>query len=205
MDAYSEYREINIVHFNKKIKQYKRGAKAVSYGSEGSQKIRFEVLSEIGNLNGKTILDVGCGLGDFYGFLKNKGIEPKKYVGIDINPLMISKAKKNYPDAKFFVGDLLKIIPEGRFDYVFQSGIFNLVFQKWQKITYKILTQMYNLSKIGVGSNFLSTLTPFKKDKNSYYADPNKIINFIYTHLSKNFVLRHNYKPNDFTVYIYKK
>jgi ubiquinone/menaquinone biosynthesis C-methylase UbiE len=206
MDEFNKDKKIILNHFDETILKYKRGPKAVSWGSKNSQLIRFKILSKIGNLNGKTILDVGRGMGDFYGFLiNNKKLRLKRYLGIDVNPQMISLAKRKYPKAKFEVRDLLKnsLLKES-FDYVLESGIFNLKIPNWEKFTHKVLTQMYKISKIAMGVNFLSALTSFKKNRNSYYADPFEILNFIYNNLSSKFILRHDYKPNDFTIYTYK-
>ena len=206
MAKFDKNKKIIISHFDNTIKEYKKGVKVVGWGSKKSQEIRFKILSEIGNLNGKTVLDVGCGLGDFYRFLKNdKKITLRKYVGIDINPLMISIAKKKYPGVEFRVVDLLKNNFRGFFDYILASGLFGLKISRWEAFSYKVLIKMYKISKIGIGANFLSAFTPFKKDRKSYYANPFQISNFIRKNLSDKFALRHDYKSNDFTVYIYKK
>lgn len=198
---------IIIQHFNKTIKKYKHGPKAVSWGSKQSQKIRFEILSEVGELKNRSVLDLGCGFGDFYGYLtKKRKIRLKKYLGIDIHPEMIKRAREKYPEAKFEVRDLLFKAPSKQsFDYVVESGIFNLKIPNWHKFTYKTLAKMYKISKIGVGANFLNIFSPFEKDRNSYYADPCKILKFVCTYLTHKIILRQNYKPNDFTIFFYKK
>lgn len=63
---------------------------------KGRQPLRYEVLSEIGDLNNCSILDVGCGFGDIYAFLIKKGLNIK-YTGYDINPNFIIIAKKGTP------------------------------------------------------------------------------------------------------------
>ena len=205
-EKFDKNKRFIINYYNKTINKYKKGTKVVGWGSKKSQQIRFQILSEIGNLNGKSVLDVGCGLGDLYRFLeKNKKIRLKKYVGIDINPLMIAEAMKRYPGIEFRVVDLLKNNFKESFDYVLASGLFGIKIPNWEKVSYKLLGKLYKISKIGVGVNFLSTLTPFKKDKMSYRTDPAEILNFIYNDINQKFVLRHDYKPNDFTIYIYKK
>jgi SAM-dependent methyltransferase len=50
------------------------------------------------------ILDVGCGTGHHVASLGAKGLD---VIGIDISPSMIKKAKENFPDYKFEVGDAL--------------------------------------------------------------------------------------------------
>lgn len=49
--------------------------------SKEYQLLRFRILIEIDDLNGKTILDVGCGFGEFYYFLNNNDVKLKDYVG----------------------------------------------------------------------------------------------------------------------------
>ena len=48
------------------------------------------------------ILDIGCGTGHHVASLGSKGLD---VIGIDISPSMIKKAKENFPDYKFEVGD----------------------------------------------------------------------------------------------------
>lgn len=50
------------------------------------------------------ILDVGSGTGHHVALLGSKGLD---VLGIDISPSMIEKAKENFPDYKFEVGDAL--------------------------------------------------------------------------------------------------
>jgi len=50
------------------------------------------------------ILDVGCGTGHHVASLGSKGLD---VIGIDISQSMIKKAKENFPDYKFNVGDAL--------------------------------------------------------------------------------------------------
>jgi len=66
---------------------------------------------EIGEIVNKTtpttesiILDVGCGTGHHVGKLGDKNLD---ILGIDISPSMISKAKENYPNNKFQIGNVL--------------------------------------------------------------------------------------------------
>jgi SAM-dependent methyltransferase len=67
----------------------------------------YEIGSIINNSNPDStsvIVDVGCGTGHHVSKLSKKDF---KVLGIDISPSMISKAKSNYPDNNFQVGDAL--------------------------------------------------------------------------------------------------
>jgi SAM-dependent methyltransferase len=50
------------------------------------------------------VLDIGCGTGHHVASLGAKGLD---VIGVDISPSMIKKAKENFPDYKFNVGDAL--------------------------------------------------------------------------------------------------
>lgn len=53
-----------------------------------------------------SVLDVGCGYGYLYGFLKNQYIlGSATYLGIDPNELAIEEAKKRFPNGEFQLGD----------------------------------------------------------------------------------------------------
>jgi len=79
------------------------------------------MLELIGNVEGKTILDAGCGLGHYSILLAKKGA---KVTGIDISDKMIHIAEKNAEEAsvncRFFVGDLQDLS-------MFRSNLFDLV------------------------------------------------------------------------------
>lgn len=72
---------------------------------------------------GDKILDVGCGNGRFYPFVKD--IKNISYVGIDNNEALIKHAQKIYPSTKFLVGDLLHIPYDEQADILFSIASFH--------------------------------------------------------------------------------
>ncbi len=207
MDNFSEDSIILNSFFVRALQDHESGPKALGWGSETSQKIRFRILCEIGNLNGKNILDFGCGFGDLYGFFTENGKKNLgRYVGVDMNPFAIEKARQKYQGVEFRVGDYLalKEFPEGSFDYVVASGVFNIEIPHWQQYTYASLLEMYRVCKNAVGINFLNAQTILPKSEGSHYTDPCELLKFANSNLNFRSVLRQDYWPNDFTMYIYK-
>jgi len=51
----------------------------------------------------QTLLDLGCGIGDFSEMATKKGYD---YTGVDISPDMLQQAQANYPTARFLQGDV---------------------------------------------------------------------------------------------------
>ena len=184
------------------VKKYNNDIKSVAWGSRESQQKRFEMLSQIANLEGRSLLDVGCGLGDFYGWLRSK-YSNVRYTGIDITPSMIDIALNNYPEIKFKVQNILKLKKiKPNYDYVFASGIFNRRITRHKYFVMETVEKMFALCRQGMAFNIMSTKADFM-EKNEYYADPSKMLNFCLS-LSRKAALRHDYMPHDFTVYLYK-
>ena len=90
--------------FNRIAPQYDFLNRFLSAGIDISW--RKKALSYLKKDNPQTILDVATGTADV-AMLAAKILQPKKIIGIDISESMIKKAKENFPDYKFKVGDAL--------------------------------------------------------------------------------------------------
>lgn len=201
--AHNKYRE----YFRDRFSKYGENAKSL-WGSKESQFSRFEILSQISELKDKSLLDVGCGFGDFYDFLVNyKKVPISKYIGIDLSPEIIEVAKKNHPEITFLCIDILNLSSNKDLlvDYSVASGIFFLPVPNWEDYVVEVCRKMFEFSKIGIGINFLSIFSPNRGiNKESFYADPSKVFQIIIKELSHKVTLRHDYRENDFTIYVYK-
>lgn len=100
-------------------------AKGVGWFSEASQKARFYELEAATQWHGKTVCDVGCGLGDMYDVIKRRSPETQ-YVGIDSYEPYVLQAKRAYPSGDFRYQDLLTWEAPFLFDVVVASGVFNI-------------------------------------------------------------------------------
>ena len=196
--------EVALAHFNKTFREHGPTVRALSWGSEVSQRKRFKALREIGDLKGLSILDVGCGFGDFFGFLKQERAGIGSYLGLDISDNMLRVATARYPEAHFQKKDILLEDPEKRFHYVFASGLFSLDSNTWTEFMQRMLLKMFALALKGVAVNFLSGYTTGKKSAVSEYPYPSEITDFVADHLTNRFVVRHDYLPNDFAIYLYR-
>lgn len=190
-------------YFGELVEKYGNDVRSLDWGSVGSQTLRFSVLAGVGPLEGASVLDVGCGLGDFYGWLTENHIAVD-YTGFDITPGMIDRARQRFPSARFEVAGVLDVsLPEASFDYVFCSGIFN--FRELQPFDFlrEVTTKMFRLSRKAIAFNSLSGWTE-RRDGTEFHADPLETVAFCRS-LSPSLTLRHDYHPRDFTVYVYKK
>lgn len=170
--------------------------KSLGWGTEESQQKRFKILKEIpGYSELDSVLDVGCGHGDFCKILG------ENYKGIDIRNSVIEISKKKYPNRTFDCQSIEEV--NEKYDWIFASGIFGFNRLDWENNVEKTLTKMTEKCIKGVSVNFLSDLSTGKKDPEMYYCQPAKAIDLI-KKITNKFCLRHDYRPNDFTVYILK-
>ncbi len=167
----------------------------------GTQQVRFKQLASIGDLDGCSVLDVGCGFGDLYGYLLAKGIDVE-YTGIDLNPAFITIARKVYPGGRFIIGDFEEERFRGRFDWAFESGIFNLKIKNTTEFVRNALKKMFALSRRGLAADFLSSRTLIM-DGSMYYQDPEEMRYFCHS-LSDRVVLKSGYRFGEFCVYVYR-
>lgn len=186
-----------VERYNERLRRYGFDPRTLGW-FKGRQRLRFHVLSEIGDLNGSSVLDVGCGFGDLYGFLTGRGLKTE-YTGIDINPKFIEIAEKTYREAHFEVKDVMAM--EKSFDWVLASGLFEFKVSE-EGYVQKVLKKMFEISNKGVAANFMSSYVDFKQE-DAYYADPEEIFSFCKT-LTRRITLRHDYMPFEFSIYIYK-
>lgn len=190
------------LHFQERYKEFGENIKTL-WGGVESQRQRFDVLLTIGNMSGKSILDVGCGFGDLYDEIRRRKYKSFKYTGLDINQAIIEVAKNRYPNISFQYRDILKDNKIARYDYAVASGIFFLPDERWESYMIQMVNRMFSISKIGVGVNFLSSFST-KKDGFSYYAHPSFILSMIMKNITSKTVLKHDYRLNDFTIFLYK-
>lgn len=108
------------------INNYGTSACGVAWDSEHSQKWRFwAIFSALGNVKNDSIVDAGCGFGDFYLYLKEKNSLPKMYTGLDLCSPMVAEAKLR-TGCKIFQCDILRQnLPMA--DWYVASGSMNLL------------------------------------------------------------------------------
>jgi 2-polyprenyl-3-methyl-5-hydroxy-6-metoxy-1,4-benzoquinol methylase len=192
--------------YNTRLQEGLSDYKVVGWGSKESQYLRFKILTEINELTGMSVLDVGCGLGELYNFFKKNEIKIESYKGIDISEDCIIEARKRLSatnQASFDFRNIEKIDGENLYDYIFLSGSLNLKMEDNLSFAKKVIQRMYSLCRKGVACNFLSTYVDFSLEKDYHYS-PEEVFSFS-KELSNRVVLRHDYPLYEFTIYIYKE
>lgn len=188
------------IYYNDLINKYGNDPRSCDYGRPESQSKKFAIISELITAEHKTVLDVGCGLGDFAEYLQLNASHIN-YTGIDLSKEFIKRSQARFPDLEFKKMDLLTENP-GNFDFVTANGIFYLLGNDALKIMRQIITRMFELSTKSVAFNSLSSWCE-DQEVDEFYADPIETLKFCRT-LTPWVSLRHDYHSRDFTIYMHK-
>jgi len=184
------------------VQTYGHDARACDYGRQESQTAKFRVLGDIVGLDRKTVLDVGCGFADFYGYLSMR-YPTVRYSGIDISENMVQEAHRSWPDLDVRVCNIMDLPGEQIADVVTANGIFYLLGEQAPSLMRAMVKRMFGLCKQALAFNSLSSWAT-DQEPSEFYADPLETIRWC-RELSPYLALRHDYHSRDFTIYIYKE
>lgn len=173
-------------------------ARRVGWPARWVQQLAFEMLAGIADLRRAEVLDVGCGLGDFYGYLAARGFAGV-YRGVDLSPAFVAEARARYPGASFAVVDVLAegVAPA---DYVIASGLFDVRTPGSPAMLRAVLARLFDLARCGLAWNlFLDPPTP-----DQYSEPPGALIDFCAA-LTPHVAFRTDYNLNHATFYLYRR
>lgn len=189
-------------YHRQRIKQYgPGGAEALGWARPEGQQVRFQVLTQIGDLAHRSVLDAGCGHADLYPYLRQRyaGVQ---YHGIEQMPELLAVARARYrhaADITLSSGDFLRT-PLPAADYVLASGALNYR-SRDPRFIYQAIEKLYGSCRIGLGFNLLSWEPPNGGPLAAY--EPAKVLAFC-RQLAPRAELLEGYWEGDFTVFVYR-
>ncbi len=185
--------------YDRHLKDYGDSPHALRWTPEGQLR-RYETLLQIGgNLSGKSVLDFGCGKGDFHGFIEENGMRAD-YCGIDINENLIQLARKKYPFAEFISADIEDSPISRTFDVVFDCGVFNLRIAGIEQSMKESLKMLFGMCREALHVCLLTHYVP-RRSVELFYVKPEEILGFALAELSRTVTLRHEEEDVYLSVY----
>ncbi len=198
-----EYKRATIAWYKKRLGEHGQSVDILAAGTEHRRHIRFGVMTDVGITSGCSVLDVGCGLADYYAYLRDRGYEIS-YTGIDVVPELINQARLKYPGLDLQVRDLLtEPLKPKTYDYVVSTHVFTLRFGKESNIPLveKIMKCIYSIARKGVAIDFITKYVDFQEPHLEYHS-PEDMFRYA-KGLTKCVVLRHDYPLYEFCLYLY--
>jgi cyclopropane fatty-acyl-phospholipid synthase-like methyltransferase len=195
--------QANIIKFhNDRSLNFYNDYQKLGWKSTTSQQLRFEVLASAFNLNGASVLDVGCGYADFKTFLDKK-YSKVSYTGIDLNPAFVHEAARRFASdtwASFIMGDFYSVDLTS-VDYIFSCGALNYR-NPDPDYHFNMIKKMWNTANNGIAFTSLDEET-FPKHSLLVGHNKDQIMDFC-KKLSYQSTLISGYCPDDFAIIISK-
>ena len=112
-------------HYAELVEKHGAAPEAAQWSDSRTQRLRLQVLSEVGDLRAAKVLDFGCGTGALLAYLTEERGFTGEYVGYDLALPAVELARRLQPTGRFERRDVLSEgVPES-FDFILASGVFN--------------------------------------------------------------------------------
>jgi SAM-dependent methyltransferase len=175
---------------------------SMNSGTREKQRLRHQVHAEAVR-PGQSVLDVGCGLGDFCRFLQERGFSGQ-YTGTDIVPEYIEHCRQNFPDGTFVLADALSGGFPGEFDTIVASQVFNARYPTADNraVVQSFLADAFAHARHAVSIDLLTSYVDYHEDYLYNYA-PEEMFTFA-KGLTRLVSLRHDYLPFEFALQLFR-
>lgn len=202
-----------IEYYRTKLNEHGPGARGMDWKDGDTQLLRFEVISRY--IDWKTrpsVLDVGCGSGEFLGFCQERGFDVD-YLGIDICPEMVAACQERFGKESARLGSVTSngdsdlTEASTRFDYVIASGTFNAKLDetddRWREYFHANVVAMYEKCTVAMIVNMMTCFVDYTYDR-LYYPTPQEMTALAVERMSRDFVLNHSYPLYEMTLAVFR-
>ncbi len=170
--------------------------------------IMLDVIREPASPNHPVrLLDLGCGCGHLYEYLRGNSIDGIQYTGIDLSERFISQCRKKHPHADFRHADILQNPAQlEQFDYAVINGVFtsrcSMSFEQMWAFVQSMLKTVFDHTTSGIAFNAMSKHVDWERD-DLFHLPLDTLAAFLHSSLSRHFFIRHDYGLYEFTAYVY--
>ena len=157
-----------------------------------------------------SLLDFGCGLGHLLDHIQKHAADSEiRYTGLDLSAKYLAAARLRHPGAEFIQMDVLEsdaALPD--YDYAVLNGLFNYrggidyetMLQYWRDL----MEAVYRHCRVGLAFNVMSKIVDWERD-DLFHLPFDTMAEFVGRHLSRHFVIRHDYRAYEYTTYVYRQ
>lgn len=181
-----------------RLHRYGADPRALGWDTRQNQWARFAAVTQLVDLHGRSVLDIGCGFGDLHAFLEERAVGPAAYHGIDINPALLDvAAAARGPNATFERRNLLLDPYEAPVaDVAVMLGLLNFRLAEVGNYEFAeaLLRAALAASREGLVVDFLSAERDpsYPEEPFVFYYEPDRILRLALS-LTPRVILKHDY------------
>lgn len=187
-----------VERYSTRLAMFGDDPRTLGWDKRESQHARFSVAIDAFDFQGRSVLDVGCGLADFRDFLDERGIAPASYTGCDINADLLERCRVRRPGDTFHQANLLvDDVPGAPYDVVTLFGVVNFRFKEFSNEDFArgMIRRAFEHCGEAVVIDMLTATNDanYPKEDFVYYYDPVEMLKFALS-LTPHVSLRHDYR-----------
>lgn len=206
------FSEQTVSRYSARFKEMQHSIRTLGWGTKEQQEFRFaEVLKRL-DIKGKSVLDIGCGFGDLFNFMKSYDFDFEKYIGWDITPDFIENPLITDENVELKVWNIASNQPSKKVaDIGIMLGLLNWNWKNEDKnydYSIKVIRNAFDAVNDVLVIDFLSTQTEpnYPKEEIVFYHDPSIMLHKV-MEITTNIDLVHSYTSipqKEFLLYLYK-
>jgi tRNA G46 methylase TrmB len=191
-----------VKRYQKRIAEHGATFASLNSGSQAKQDIRHLVHSS--SLRGlrPSILEIGCGVGDFYRYLLQHHADCS-YYGYDIVPEYVEECRRLYPGATFERRNVFLEGIDGTYDTIVMSQVLNNRYRKSDNVQVmrRALELAFEHTRVSVSVDMISSYVDFQNPDIFYYS-PEEVFRMAKS-IASRVLLRHDYRGFEFCVQLF--
>ena len=201
-----------VSHYEDCLEKYGDSHLGVDWPNQEDAETRYQVMLEVvrGPVSSKiSLLDFGCGASHLYEYVQRNKLDYIDYSGLDISEKFIGLSKKKFPTIPYYCLDILQDHAElPVFDYVVLNGVFTekreLSFDQMYEYFTQMVIQIFKHARVGIAFNVMSTHVDWERD-DLFHLSMDRLASFLVKNISRDFVIRNDYRLYEYTTYVYRR
>ncbi len=199
-----------VEHYENCLAKYGDTHLGVDWPKKEDAEMRYRVMADVvlPDTIRASLLDFGCGTSHLYEYMLRHNITNLSYSGLDISPKFIELARKKFPNIAYYCQDILdddSTLPE--FDYTVMNGVFTekreLTYSQMWDYFCAVVSRVFRHTRIGIAFNVMSKQVDWERN-DLFHVNFDDLATFLTKDMSRNFVIRHDYRLYEYTTYLYR-
>ena len=172
---------------------------------------RYQVMLDVIKPNAPRpvrLLDFGCGASHLYEYMLRQRILHIHYSGLDLSKKFMALSRRKFPQVTYYELDILDDSADlPQFDYIVVNGVFTyksqLTFDAMLDYKQRLVSKIFTYARYGIAFNVMSKQVDWERD-DLFHLPMDTLATFLSKHVSRDFVIRHDYGLYEYTVYVYR-